>query len=38
MVNKYVDFVSDEDFLECIKWVCDSYPINDKIDMFLIFL
>jgi hypothetical protein len=24
--NKYVDFVSDEHFLECVKWVCDSYP------------
>lgn len=33
MVNKYVDFVSDEDFLECIKWVCDSYPLNSEIDM-----
>jgi hypothetical protein len=24
--NKYVDFVSDEDFLECVKEVCDEYP------------
>lgn len=24
-MNKYVDFVSDEDFLECTKWVCDGY-------------
>jgi len=23
--NKYVDFVSDEDFIQCVKWVCDSY-------------
>jgi len=26
MSNKYVDFVSDEDFLECVKHVCDVYP------------
>ena len=26
MVNKYVDFVSDEDFLECVQYVCDVYP------------
>jgi len=32
--NKYVDFVSDSDFLECIKWVCDAYPEDvDEIDM-----
>jgi len=24
-MNKYVDFVSDDDFLECVKWVCDGY-------------
>ncbi len=24
--NKYVDFVSDEHFLRCVKWVCDAYP------------
>ncbi|MFT4311603.1 MAG: Eco47II family restriction endonuclease [Candidatus Woesearchaeota archaeon] len=30
MPNKYVDFVSDKDFLECVKWVCEAYPqIND---------
>lgn len=34
MGNKYVDFVSDEDFIECVKWVCDAYPENvDEIDM-----
>jgi len=26
MTNKYVDFVSDEDFLECVKYVCEAYP------------
>jgi len=32
--NKYVDFVSDEDFLSCIKWVCDAYPSDsEKISM-----
>lgn len=32
--NKYVDFVSDKDFLECVRWVCDSYPKkSSKIDM-----
>lgn len=25
MPNKYVDFVSDEHFLKCVKWVCDAY-------------
>lgn len=25
MVNKYVNFVSDKHFLECVKWVCDAY-------------
>jgi hypothetical protein len=24
--NRYVDFVSDEDFLGCVMWVCDAYP------------
>src|SRR3989338_11419261 len=24
--NRYVDFVSDEHFLKCVKWVCDAYP------------
>ena len=35
MNNKYVDFISDEKFLECIKWVCDSYPKikTDKVDI-----
>ena len=35
MNNKYVDFISDENFLECIKWVCNSYPKieTDEIDM-----
>ncbi|MFH1317309.1 MAG: Eco47II family restriction endonuclease [Candidatus Woesearchaeota archaeon] len=34
MPNKYVDFVSDEEFLECVKWVCDAYPKNiSEIDM-----
>jgi len=32
--NKYVDFVSDEHFLRCVRWVCDSYPAEaGKIDM-----
>jgi len=25
MANQYVDFVSDEHFLKCVKWVCDAY-------------
>jgi len=25
MPNKYVDFVSDEHFLKCVKWVCGAY-------------
>ena len=25
MTNQYVDFVSDEHFLKCVKWVCDAY-------------
>ncbi len=34
MPNKYVDFVSDEDFLECVKWVCEAYPdTSQDIDM-----
>lgn len=35
MSNKYVDFVSDEDFLRCVKWICDSYPKNNgkEVDM-----
>lgn len=32
--NKYVRFVSDEHFLNCVKWVCDSYPEkSDEVDM-----
>ncbi len=32
--NKYVDFVSDEDFLKCVKWVCEAYPTDsEEIDM-----
>lgn len=30
--NKYVNFVSDKHFLDCVKWVCDSYPSSDNID------
>jgi len=26
MANKYVDFVSDEEFLECVQHVCNAYP------------
>ncbi len=34
MPNKYVDFISDDDFLECVKWVCDAYPEEaSEIDM-----
>ena len=29
--NKYVNFVSDEHFLNCVKWVCDSYPSSDDV-------
>jgi len=29
-MNKYVDFISDSDFLDCIKWVCSVYPDADK--------
>lgn len=32
--NKYVDFVSDEHFLECVRHVCDAYPSpSSAIDM-----
>ena len=31
MSNKYVDFVSDEDFLDCVKWVCDAYPEDSSV-------
>ncbi|MCJ7572588.1 MAG: Eco47II family restriction endonuclease [Candidatus Thermoplasmatota archaeon] len=34
MSNRYVGFVSDEHFLDCVKWVCRAYPHNpDEIDM-----
>jgi hypothetical protein len=34
MANLYVDFVSDEDFLECIKWVCSAYPdVSEEVDI-----
>lgn len=28
--NKYVSFLSDQDFLKCVKWVCDAYPGDVK--------
>ena len=32
--NNYVNFVSDEHFLKCVKWVCDAYPKKvDIVDM-----
>ncbi|MFH1283016.1 MAG: Eco47II family restriction endonuclease [bacterium] len=31
MSNRYVSFVSDKDFLECVKWVCDAYPDKSKV-------
>lgn len=32
--NKYVDFVSDEHFLSCVKYVCDGYVVKQKsVDM-----
>ena len=30
MTNKYVDFVSDDDFLECVEKVVDAYPDDEK--------
>jgi len=34
MENKYVDFVTDEHFLKCVKYVCDAYPeTKSQIDM-----
>ncbi len=30
--NKYVSFVSNEHFLKCVKWVCDSYPSSDTVN------
>jgi hypothetical protein len=33
-MNRYVDFVSDEHFLRCIKPICDSYPKDlDKLNL-----
>lgn len=29
-MNKFVDFVSDEDFLECVRKVVDSYQTLDE--------
>ena len=29
-MNKYVEFVSDEDFLECVRKVVDSYQTLDE--------
>ncbi|MDI1495346.1 MAG: Eco47II family restriction endonuclease [Cenarchaeum symbiont of Oopsacas minuta] len=28
--NQYVDFVTDEHFLNCVKYVCDAYEDNTK--------
>lgn len=28
--NKYVSFLSDKDFLGCVKWVCEAYPKEVK--------
>jgi len=33
MINKYVNFVSDKEFLECVKWVCSAYPESDEVNM-----
>ena len=34
MTNRFVDFVSDSNFLDCVKWVCDSYPKGEsKVDI-----
>ena len=30
MTNKYVDFVSDDDFLECVEKVVDAYTDDEK--------
>ena len=30
MPNKYVNFVSDKHFLECVKNVCEGYPGDEK--------
>ena len=29
-MNKYVDFVSDDDFLECVRKVVDAYQILEE--------
>ena len=29
--NKYVDFVSDEHFIKCVKYVCDAYDSDPKV-------
>lgn len=36
--NEYLSFVSDEDFLECVEWVCDAYSrVSNTFDLdFLI--
>lgn len=31
MTNKYVSFISDEDFINCVKYVIDAYQL-EKID------
>ena len=31
-MNRYVEFVSDEDFLECIKHVVDAYLITKDME------
>lgn len=28
-MNRYLEFVSDEEFLECIKYVVDAYIITN---------
>ena len=28
--NKYVDFVSDQHFRDCVKWVCEVYPRSSE--------
>ena len=30
-MNKYVEFVSDEDFLECVRKVVEAYESLDRI-------
>jgi len=30
MANRYVSFVSDEHFLECVRYVCESYPLDEE--------